>query len=357
MKFGVISDLHFHNWSAFAQTDSTGLNTRLAILLREVERAAEIVRSQGGNTLIISGDVFHVRGSVAPSVLNPVRDLLDSITNDFGMIVWILAGNHDIEGKHSTRLGSAVTALQMGGDAGRVYTVSENPTPITIGKTPVWLVPWVDNIETLKSTLSTLESNPILIMHAPLNGVIKGLPENGIDPAWIDDLNKYDLVLSGHYHNHKCHKGKNTLVYSVGAIAHHQWNDVGSKAGFVIVDTDKCTVDFHASHAPSFVDIDSDMSVIDMQLAADGNYVRARVASSDLKELNEVREALHSAGALGVTVIPEVTGKTVSRASTSIKGGMTLAASVEAFIEAGDFDDKLALKSLSEEILNKAGSL
>lgn len=347
MIFGVISDLHFHNWSSFATTDSMGLNTRLAILLREVERAAETVKSKGGETLVIAGDVFHVRGSVAPSVLNPVRDLLTYITRKMGLYVYIIAGNHDLEGKHSNRLGSAVTALQME----FVTTVSDSPIIIANAKT--MLVPWIEDVEALKEVLQNARSQVThVIMHAPLNGVIKGLPDNGIDPAWIGGLNKFKLVLSGHYHNHKVYYEGQTHVVSIGAIAHHTWSDVGSKAGFLIVDSDDGTVEFHASHAPRFVDLDSDMSPADMALEADGNYVRARVLSSELKELAEVREALTAAGAAGVTLIPEPTRQTASRAATSVKTGTTLLESVESFIDNSDFDHKEKVKKLAESFLN-----
>lgn len=353
MIFGIVSDLHFHNWSAFSHTDSTGLNSRLAILLAEVERAASEVQKAGGTVLFVTGDVFHVRGSVAPSVLNPVRDLFRMITKVYALKVVILAGNHDLEGKHANRLGSAVTALELPDDHANigVVTVSGNPCTMTLSDATIALVPWCDNQYELRGQIEGT-SGDILLMHAPINNVIRGIPDTGLDPGWLHSLGR-QAIFSGHYHNHKEFPGN---VFSVGAIAHHSWSDIGTKAGFILVEASSGktpNIKFFASHAPSFVDLDPDMGDAEMALAADGNYVRARVKTADQREVTAIREALLEAGARGVTLIPDATGKTVAREATSIKKGMTLAESVEGFIDAGAFNDKPALKALSAKILQQ----
>ena len=70
----VMSDVHLHDWSAFSQVDN-GVNTRLKIILREIVRAAGHLKKHGGDKIVITGDLFHVRGKLAPSVLNPVTDV------------------------------------------------------------------------------------------------------------------------------------------------------------------------------------------------------------------------------------------------------------------------------------------
>jgi metallophosphoesterase superfamily enzyme len=147
--YGLIADLHLHRWTAFATVDEDGVNSRLKILLDEIERAADAVVAAGGDTLIIAGDVFHVRGSVAPSVLNPVRDCLHDIADRLTS-VYIIPGNHDLEFKFSSRIGNAVTTLD--GLAGTVRVLDGVDT-ITVPS--VVMVPWIENIADLKGVLES----------------------------------------------------------------------------------------------------------------------------------------------------------------------------------------------------------
>ena len=94
--YGLCADLHLHGWSAFSDTTEHGTNSRLEILLSELLRCATEVIKNGGDTMIVAGDVFHVRGSIAPLVLNPVKDCFKGIIG-MGVKVILLAGNHDAE--------------------------------------------------------------------------------------------------------------------------------------------------------------------------------------------------------------------------------------------------------------------
>ena len=76
--YGLMSDLHCHSWSSFASTDEEGRNTRLMHIIREIHRCCAELRARGGRNLVIAGDVFHTRGSVSPSVFNPLRDALEA---------------------------------------------------------------------------------------------------------------------------------------------------------------------------------------------------------------------------------------------------------------------------------------
>lgn len=352
--FAIISDLHFHNWSAFSTVDVQGENSRLRILLNEVRRAVQELKDAGGDTLYIAGDVFHVRGEVAPSVFNPVlavfADIIDMRGSTVrGINVNVLAGNHDLETDSASWAGSAVTLL---GDVG---AISANDGPTTVGQ--VAMFPWQENIEELKRQLVKGQTNKrIAIIHAPINDTIQGLPNTGLDPAWLNSLD-YQAIFAGHYHHHKQHGEK---VWSIGAIAHHTWNDVGSKAGFLIVHPKENGVPevvWRASRAPSFVELDASMSIEDMQLAADGNYVKARLNTADAKTLESIRQTLIAAGAKGVILQPDVTKVTTAREDTSIKKGMTLAQSLNSYIDGSGYARKAELKHLCGDILTAATGL
>ena len=145
--YAIISDIHFHNWQAFSKVGEDGINNRLQYLLDEVKRAADELIKEGGNTLFVAGDLFHVRGSIAPSVLNPVLDLFQSIS-DRGVFTFIIPGNHDLEGKHSSDIGNAVRALKS------IHSISVIEKPEAFATSKVIMLPWVEDLEELRKVLN-----------------------------------------------------------------------------------------------------------------------------------------------------------------------------------------------------------
>lgn len=293
--YGLMADLHLHEWSSFSQTTEDGQNSRLVALLGEIARCCIETHAAGGDTVVMAGDIFHVRGSVSPSVLNALRDCLRRLHTTFGAKFIVLAGNHDIQGKNTTRLGSAVTALECD----YVQTVNAG---INLGD--MVLVPWIESVDALKQVLvewsaSVIDSSELdLILHAPIDGVIKGLPEYGLTPEFLAGLG-FKRVFSGHYHNHKVFEGK---VHSIGALAHHTWSDINSKAGFLLVHPER--VEWRKSHLPEFIDLSQlvDLAPEDIPFMVDRNYVRVKVEASKSSAVEAARQELLDMGAIAVIV-------------------------------------------------------
>jgi DNA repair exonuclease SbcCD nuclease subunit len=340
--YGLIADLHLHQWSAFAATGEDGVNSRLKLLLSEIKRCADKVRELDGDTIVIAGDVFHVRGQIAPSVLNPAMDTFKWLIEcDFKITV--LAGNHDLEGRESNRIGSAVTALEGIG----CMVVNEEEGWRINGKA---LLPWIDNIGKLKAAIESMVKriedsgdkvgDSDLILHAPIDDTIVGLPAHGLTADWLAKQG-FRRVFAGHYHNHK---DFGNGVWSIGALAHHTWSDIGSKAGFLIVVDDG--VKWFKSHAPEFVEINAGTDMDDIPLLVDGNYVRAKINSTKQKDVEELRDYLNGCGAKGVVILAQKEASAAPREGAStIKAGASLEVSVTDFIKAQGYGraDKLAV--------------
>jgi DNA repair exonuclease SbcCD nuclease subunit len=332
--YGLMADLHLHRWSSFSETNEAGLNSRLAGLLSEIARCAEEVHKVGGDTIVMAGDVFHVRGSVAPSVLNPTIDWLEKIHQDYDTKFIIIPGNHDLEGKNSTRIGSAVTALA------RDYVGIENSPSIWMQGNAV-LVPWFEStdqlLKELQGFVSTIDdpSQMDAIIHAPIDGVISGLPGHGLTPEVLAKLG-FRRVFAGHYHHHKAFEGG---AVSIGALAHHTWSDVGSKAGYLIVDPKSDKFTWRKSHLPEFLDLTKLVETVgfdpeNIPLMVDGNYVRVRVEASKTREVEAARVELLGYGARAVLVQaePKPPAETV-RAGHTVSAGASLEVSVSDFIK------------------------
>lgn len=330
--YGLMADLHLHAWSSFSSVGPDGINTRLVGLLGEIHRCAQEVKKRGGDTLVMAGDVFHVRGSVAPSVLNPTRDMLEFISGELGTKFIILPGNHDLEGKNTTRIGSAVTALES-----RWVTVVNRPR--YFADIQAVLFPWFDSVDELKKRLEDEQSSAHpadhescdAIIHAPIDGVITGLPSHGLSPEYLAGLS-FNAVYSGHYHNYKAFDGN---VVSIGALAHHTWSDVGSKAGFLIVEPGKGHTWF-SSHLPSFIDLNklSAEEREDIDLIVDGNFVRIRVEAAKSKDVEEAKAELTKMGAKAVLVQAEPKPPAdMERKAHTVEAGASLEVSVVDFIK------------------------
>jgi DNA repair exonuclease SbcCD nuclease subunit len=320
--YGVMADLHCHPWTAFATVSKDGVNSRLVEILHEVERCCQSVLELGGDTVVIAGDLFHVRGSVSPSVFNPLRDRLRHWVNE-GIRFIGIPGNHDLEGKHTDRLSSAVAMLN--GMQG-VDFFHRREGNMVLGMDHTWaLVPWIARhgdllgaIEDLTDDFKRQSGVPgevDLIIHAGIDGVLKGMPDHGLTAERLAEFG-FRRVFAGHYHHHAAMAGGK--VFSVGAPVHHTWGDIGTKAGWLIVD--ESNVRWMASHAPSFIEVTGDEDPDELPLIVDGHYVRARIGRATAAEVAHWRKSLTDMGARGVMIqsVPSTTTVVRTGAVTSL---------------------------------------
>lgn len=341
----ILSDQHCHEWSAFASKATSGVNSRLQLILDDMRRAAQELLAAGGRQMVFAGDLFHTRGSIAPSVFNPTHDTVAEITR-MGVEIIAIPGNHDLESKESERLGSAITTLEE--IAG--FRVIQGPTMVD----DMILVPWMSSVAALRDAIKAFSAPARaaceLIIHAPVNGVLIGVPDHGFDAGELADFG-FRRVFSGHYHNHK-DLGRG--VYSIGATTHQTWSDIGTKAGFLLVNEDR--VDFRASQAPKFIEIDETTPEEELPLIVDGNYVRVRLPSVTAAEERTLRDTLRDLGALGVII--NAARKTESaRPSGTIAAGASLNKSTADFVKTLGSPREPWLLALCDDILNEAKGL
>jgi DNA repair exonuclease SbcCD nuclease subunit len=311
--FGVMADLHCHAWSAFASTLPDGVNSRLREILLEVDRCCQTVLDAGGDTVVIAGDVFHVRGHVAPSVFNPARDCLLRWVN-LGITFIVIPGNHDLEGKESRRLTSAVAMLE---DSLGVTVAHE---PAVIGSKV--LVPYMPRREALLAQIEVIASRyrPViagmdLFIHAGIDGVLPGVPAHGLTADALAAFG-FRRVWAGDYHNAK--ELADGRVISIGAPVQHTWSDVGHRAGWWLVQEDQPR--WFASHAPRFIEITGREDPAELPLIVDGHYVRAKIGTATARDVALWREQLRGMGARGVLI--QAVPATTAMRSGAVSGSL-----------------------------------
>lgn len=346
--YAVMSDTHCHYWHQFAQTWENGVNSRLLKILNEFYRCAKTLHEKGGTDIIHTGDLFHVRGNVSPSVFNPTIDIMRQCNAEFGTQFRIIAGNHDCENSQADYLTNAVAMIRQSW----CQVISE---PVEVHDQ--WLfIPWIESIPKLKEILEQraaklTPANYTLFIHAPVDGVLIGIPDHGLTASYLASLG-FKRVFAGHYHNHKHMGGE---VYSVGALTHQTWNDVDTLAGFLIVDKDGVTQ--YPTKAPKFIDLLPGITPEEIQAIVPGNFVRAMVPSgTKASEVKALREALEKAGALGTRIDTTHTPKSARTVESSVKAGASTDQSVTDYIEQQKLPHKEEVKIQSLKVLAEARS-
>lgn len=347
MTYGILSDIHAHAWSAFSTRLPSGRNSRLQIIVDELKRAATETQAAGGELLVIGGDVFHTRGSIDPEVFNPISDAVDEILQA-GMRIVALAGNHDLKSNESTELGNAFQSF--GKREG--FDVVTYTKPRLYPGVKLLMVPWIPKLDDLKKDLEASaealgdeRAGFDLVMHAGIDGVLSGMPAHGLTPAYLAGLG-FRRVFAGHYHHHcSFEDGK---VWSIGATTHQTASDIGTKAGFLLVDD---AVTYRASRAPEFVEVTDETDPDLIADIVDGNYVRVRgLKLSDADAVN-LRDELLRIGAKGVVMNVE-RETTSARASTASVKAKSLETSVADYIERQGSPHKDAVKARAEAIIS-----
>lgn len=330
--YAILSDIHLHGWTQFAKIEEDGLNSRLKIILDEIWRAAEELKEAGGKYMFLAGDVFHVRGKIEPSVQNPTLDLFKKVKDQFGIQVVAIPGNHDNESRETTRLGNAIVALEGVGVevAGEVESFGSDYD----SDSRVIMIPWEPSNDTLRARCNVMgDPDTDLIIHAPLNGVLVGIPDHGLSPEEVAAWG-YKRVFCGHYHNHKVFE--NGKVISIGATTHQTWSDVGTKAGFLMVYEDH--IEFRASQAPKFSEITDMDDEVGLMEQVDGNYVRVKIGTATETEIKTIRDSLMGLGALAVRIDTVKVKERVERTG-AIKVGGSLLESVNDFVKAKELSE------------------
>lgn len=357
MTYAVLSDIHCHTWTVFSSIDHDGVNSRLRIILNEWERCARELIKAGGKYMIIPGDIFHVRGSIDPEVLNPVQATVQKIM-DMGIVILSIPGNHDLKGRDTTEVGSAIQNLRNLFSSEGSFDVFNEPKlykPVD-AEYSFAFVPWQSSKEDLLASLQSIANavgNDVdtldVFIHAGIDGVLPGLPAHGLTDVELAAFG-FKRVFAGDYHNHKVMQGGK--VISVGATTHQTWRDLDSKAGFLLCDAS--SIKFMDTHAPKFIDV-SGQNEDDMALMCDGNYVRFRGGQMTQEDIKELREFFVKNGALGTSIqVPVAATATQRTGVTPVKQGQTVEQSVAGYIDTAEIPtevDRDQVKKQAAEVL------
>lgn len=180
------------------------------------------------------GDYYDHRKYINFKALNHNRKTFLEPMRDRGMTMDIIPGNHDVFFKNTNNLNSLKELL---GFFTKEVNLVLKPTVMRYRDCDIALVPWI-NPENVVQTLEWLSSCPASVVagHFELAGfeMMRGMPpatHGSIDTKVLD---RFEMVLSGHYHT----KSSKDNIHYLGTQYEMTWSDVNDPKYFHVFDTE-----------------------------------------------------------------------------------------------------------------------
>lgn len=225
MKFAILNDTH------------CGIRNSSDIFIDYQERFYNEVffpylNENNIKHIVHLGDYYEHRRFINFKALNSNRKVFlerlrkDKITMD------IIPGNHDTYYKNTNELNSLKELL---GHYMNEVNIVQQATVLDYDGLKFALVPWIcqDNEEEINEFLVNCKAD-VVGGHFELNGfdMLRGVPcTHGMS---ADNLRRFELVLSGHYH---CKSSQGNIHY-LGSQMEFFWNDAHDDKFFHVLDTD-----------------------------------------------------------------------------------------------------------------------
>jgi DNA repair exonuclease SbcCD nuclease subunit len=260
-------------------------------------------------------------------------------------------GNHDSYWKNTLEINSPNLLL---GDY--LDTEESNITLITKPKTLLGIdfFPWIcdDNEQETKDLIKNSKSQ-IAFGHFELTGfeMDAGFPcSHGMNR---DELKKYDMVISGHFH----HRSSDGHIFYVGAPYEMSWADYDDPKGFHIFDTDTRLLEFvpnpHKMHYK--ITYNDNMEDVDYTQYK-GKYVKVIVEKkNDPIKFDRFISDFYKNEPADLNVVEDFTNYTIPSEEEIINQGDSTHVLMDKYVDAVDMSlDKIKMKSVMRDIYNKA---
>jgi DNA repair exonuclease SbcCD nuclease subunit len=355
MKVLLWSDLHLHDWPQLSSITDSGVNDRLIDGVAVMNQLLSVCEDEDIKYRIFAGDLFHKRGELTTEVLNYAYNHFANKSSDVMDV--ILIGNHDLS------LNTDFHALECFKSINNCIVVDTHRT-IKFEDETISFHPWEDDRMSWRTNyLETVGSKNIAmsIMHYDFSDILyRGNP---IGTGKKSTLLRPEVHnFSGHYHD----QISNNVVTYIGSPMQHNWGDVGSNRGYIIVDIQEgkvCDISrFELNVTPKFLEF-KDFDLLDDSFKTGdvtNNFVKVLVHdSTTTEEKNTIRERLLSSSARRVIfgVSPSVLpiDEDINIPSENIT--KNLDEILKEFINKSDTSlDKKMLYKLGMSILRGAGS-
>lgn len=305
MKVAIITDTHFG-----VRNDSLPMQASMKKFLEHV--FFPTLDEHHITRLIHGGDFFDRRKFVNFATARFVWESFAKPLADRGITQDVIVGNHDIYYREHTHLSSIDEMYRH-----TPIAVHANPTEIEIDGLGMLLLPWITESNRERSLQLLHETScSIVLGHLEIEGfqMYRGMPSiGGFSPKLFD---RFDLVMSGHYH----HKSQQGPIQYLGAAWPMIWSDYKDSRGFHIFDTDTKDLTFIENPYSIFCRIvydDADKKhdyikeLVSQILAKDSNYHDAYIkivvqSKNQPYWFDLMMDALYKVGAQDIIVVDDI---------------------------------------------------
>lgn len=187
------------------------------------------LKENGIDTILHLGDYFEHRRYVNFKALNGNYEHFVKHLEDNGMMMYVIPGNHDCLYKNTNTPNSIQLLLEKSPAVTPLY----EPLELEFDNTRILMVPWLnrENLDHVNSVLAESTAD-VVAGHFELSGFEMYRGQVSYDGQNIQHLNRFPLVLSGHYHT----KSSKDNIHYLGAQFEFTWADYKDPKYFHILD-------------------------------------------------------------------------------------------------------------------------
>jgi DNA repair exonuclease SbcCD nuclease subunit len=295
-KIALLTDLHFGA--------REGSIIVLEHQLKFFKYFFQVIEHDKIDTLIILGDTFDTRKHTNNYISAQCKKYFFDILQERNINVYMIVGNHDAFFKNTLTPNTPSDILKEYNN----INIIKSPQTVEVNGINIAMIPWICNdnyeesYEEIRSSLSD-----ICMGHWEISGfqMYRGVESHGgLSPVIFD---RYDIVLSGHYH-HRSTQGNITYL---GTSYEMTWQDYGDQKGFHIFDLETRQLEFIPNYNHLFIKLeynDLDCEPIDLsQLDLSDTYIKLIVVNkTDYYKFDQFLNKLYGKGCIDIKIIEDL---------------------------------------------------
>ena len=269
MNILCFSDIHFHHTHRFSHITSDGYTVRELEHLSCADDIIKICNEQDIDRIVFCGDLFGPVGdNISTQTLSAVCEFVDKLRKIKPLDM--LVGNHDLSGSTNYKAVHKLIPFKYWDNV----TVYDKPTIVD----NFVYMPYCTSDEYATSILENIQDkeDKIVFSHLELKGINLG---NGIETTHgvsLALLNKFKMVLQGHYHSGSSY-GPNIKI--IGSTQRLSFKDPGkARNNIIIYDTLHNNMKRESFHCPNWLNFTDD-NIADVFVEDLNNYVKVEVTS------------------------------------------------------------------------------
>jgi DNA repair exonuclease SbcCD nuclease subunit len=339
MKIAIIGDTHFG-----ARGDSPlFLNHFLKFF---EEQFFPYVKENGITKVLHLGDLFDRRKFVNFNTLHHTKKRFIDWFDQNNVELHCILGNHDVFYKNTNRLNSPKEVLAECHPSFHLY---EDVQEVCFNGATILMVPWINEenkdrfMQKIKDTSAT-----ILAGHLELTGyeIMPGVKfGEGMDDKFLE---KFDLVLSGHFHK----KSSKSNIHYLGTQYQMTSIDTNEIKGFHVLDTETRELRFIPNPMKMFHNVEWRNGTLIQDFDPSrykGTYVKVLVYEKKSEtKFDQFIDSLYAAEPANVSIIEDLSDRTREEGELDISEDTLSLINKE--IDGMEADNKEELKNIVREI-------